>query len=75
MDNLLHPKNPTQFLPESPITASIIFPGEAATFLSFLAYRRYSMLKPRYIVLTDIFVGFEVDDIQSMICLLLYSTK
>ena len=33
------------------------------------------MLKPRYIVLTDIFVGFEVDDIQSMICLLLYSTK
>ncbi len=31
--------------------------------------------KPRYIVLTDIFDGFEVDDIQSMIRLLLYANE
>lgn len=29
------------------------------------------MTNPRYIVLTDIFDGFEVDDIESMIRLLL----
>ncbi len=32
-------------------------------------------MKPRYIVLTDIFDGFEVDDIQSMVRLLLYSNE
>ncbi len=33
------------------------------------------MPNPRYIVLTDIFDGFEVDDIQSMIRLLLYTDE
>ena len=33
----------------------------------------YKMKTPRYAVLTDILDGFEVDDIQSMIRLMLYS--
>ena len=35
----------------------------------------YIMKTPRYIVLTDILDGFEVDDIQSMIRLMLYSNE